>query len=136
MLNYKYSLVILISILASCFVGCKKYDTLPDLDQGNDFNPASGVEFVKLDSSRVYGSTTKTLKCYVGVKTALVNSNGFTVSRINVYKNGISGTYLTPPGNAFVILYVTTGQVFNFEFTVVDSQGRESKKSRVYHVVI
>jgi hypothetical protein len=122
--------------LALCTAGCKKHPALPDLDEGNDFNSSSGVEFVKLDSSRVYNGATKTLKCYVGVKTALVNSNGFSSNRVNVYRNGISGTFLIAPTYVFIINNVLPGQIYKFEFTLVDSQGRESKKSRMYQVVI
>lgn len=136
MLNCKTTLGVILIVLAICLSSCKKHPALPDPGQGNDFNPSSGVEFVRLDSSRVYNGGTKTLKCYVGVNSSLVSSNGFNVKRVNVYGNGTSGTFLIFPTYVFVITNVLPGQVYKFEFTLVDSQGRESKKSRPYVVTI
>ena len=137
MFNSKFTLIF-ISCLFVFLFSCKKHDTLPELDAlGNNMNPASGTEYVKLDSTRVYNNTTKILKSYVSIDANAISAMGFTWSKINVYKNGNSGTYLSSVLTNKVFLdNVVSGQVLKFEFTVVDVNGRESKKSKLYTVII
>jgi hypothetical protein len=138
MLNHKF-ILIFFSFLVLCLCSCKKedYETLPELDLGNNMNPASGTEYVKLDSTRVYNNTTKILKSYVSIDANAISAMGFTWSRINVYKNGYNGTYLSSilPNKVFLD-NVVSGQIIKFEFTVVDINGRESKKSKPFTVTI
>ena len=120
-------------------VSCKKHEMLPELDPlGNNMNPKSGIEYVKLDSSRVYTTGIgKYLKSYVSIDENAISAMGFTWSKINVYKNGNSGTFLSSAlTNKLFIDNVVSGQIMNFEFTVVETTGRESKKSKLFVVVI
>ncbi len=136
MLNRKTILIFIfncIIILSSC----KKYDTLPDLGIGNNMNPKAGVEYVQLDSTRIYNSSGKILKSYISVKANLITEMGKTYTRVNVYKNGSMTTYFNSSSpNKFFLDNVVSGQVLKFEFTLIDDVGRESKKSIPYVVTI
>ncbi len=135
MFNSKFILII-ISCIVLIFLSCKKYETLPELDLGNNMNPEAGVEYVKLDSTRIYNAPNKILKSYVSIKANLISDMGFTYTKINVYKNGALGAYLTPTSTKTYLDNVVSGQVLKFEYTVVDSEGRESKKSIPFIVTI
>lgn len=123
------------SLICLVLSNCTKHEPLPELGMGNEINPIANIEFVKLDSTRIYTTSSKYLKSYVGLNTTLVAKNGFVISKINVYKNGVNGTFLIPPLNSF-LMSVVSGQIIKFEFTLVDSQGRESKKSIPYSITI
>lgn len=110
---------------------------MPDLGTGNNMNPELGIEYVKLDSTRIYNSPGKILKSYISVKANLITEMGKVYTRVNVYKNGVNTTYFnasTP--NKFFLDNVVSGQVLTFEFTLIDDKGRESKKSIPYIVTI
>lgn len=134
----------IILIIVSCFLmsmySCKKknYETLPELDSlGNNMNPASGTEYVKLDSTRVYNSTNKILKSNVSIDANAISAMGFTWAKINVYKNGYYSAYLPSTLTTKMFLdNVVSCQVLKLEFTVVDINGRESKKSKQFVVTI
>lgn len=135
MFNSKFILIIT-SCIVLVFLSCKKYETLPELDLGNNMNPEAGVEYVKLDSTRIYYAPNKILKSYVSIKSNLISDMGFTYIKINVYKNGYLTGYLTPTSVKTYLDNVVSGQVLKFEYTVVDSEGRESKKSMPFTVTI
>jgi len=135
MFNCKFILIIT-SCFVLVFLSCKKYETLPELDLGNNMNPEAGIEYVKLDSTRIYYAPNKILKSYVSIKANLISDMGFAYKRINVYKNGLYGGYLTPTSTKTYLDNVVSGQVLKFEYTVVDTDERESKKSLPYIVTI
>jgi hypothetical protein len=138
MFNNKFVLVSFIFLVAFLF-SCKKYDTLPELDAlGNNMNPKSGTEYVSLDSSRIYNiGIGKYVKSYVSIDATSIQNMGFTWSQVKIYKNGvIFSVYNSPTINKNFIINVVSGQVLNFEFSVVDINGRESKKSKIHKVII
>ena len=138
MLNNKFILIFL-GLFCLAFTSCKKHDRLPELGLGNDMNPQVGVQYVKLDSTRIYNNTSgKILRSYVSIKSNLISDMGFTWSKINVYKNGYNSVYFLNPGTTIKSFLdnVVSGQVLKLEFTIVDGNGRESKKSIPYNVTI
>jgi hypothetical protein len=138
-MRHSQFLLSVIIVFMLFLVSCKKHEVLPELDPlGNNMNPKSGTEYVRLDSSRVYTTGTgKYLKSYVSIDANSISAMGFTWSKINVYKNGNSGTFLPSTlTNKFFIDNVVSGQIMNFEFTVVETTGRESKKSKQFIVVV
>ncbi len=138
MFNSKFILGLIFCVFC-VLLSCKKHETLPELDAlGNNMNPKSGTEYVKLDSTRVYNSTSKILKSYISIDATSISNMGFTWSQIHVYKNGNFATFFLNSGsnNKLFLDNVVSGQVLKFEFTVIDSNGRESKKSKLYTVII
>lgn len=137
-MSFSKFILVFISSLFVFTVSCKKHDTLPELGIGNNMNPIAGVEYVNLDSTRIYYAPGKKLKSYISIKENLISEMGFTWSKINVYKNGIFSVFFSNPGGTIKSFTdnVISGQVLQFEFTVVDTNGRESKKSIPYIITV
>ncbi|MCE3228925.1 MAG: hypothetical protein K0S32_3476 [Bacteroidetes bacterium] len=131
MRGYKAIIILFFILLLSC----KKHETLPELDLGNDMNPQSGVQFAQIDSFRVISGII--LKTYVGARIDLLSKMGVTVKRINVYKNGnpVSTTWVTL-NSKYYLDNVVSGQKMTFEYSIVDMSGRESKKTIPYTISV
>ncbi len=138
MFNSKFILGFIFFVFC-ILLSCKKHETLPELDSlGNDMNPKSGTEYIKLDSSRVYTTGLgKYLKGYISIDPAPIYNMGFTWSQVNVYRNGSFATFYNSVSTHMNFTYsVVSGQVVKLEFTVLDGKGRESKKSKAFYVTI
>lgn len=131
MFSRKY--LILISFLF-VFAFCKKHEALPDLDQGNAFNPASGKEFTHIDSFSLISGII--LKTYPGIDAAWLSQQGVTVKRINVYKNAhpVCTTWVFP--GKYYLDNVVSGQKMVFRYSIVDATGRESKIGPSYTITV
>jgi hypothetical protein len=125
---------VLIFFLLVVFFSCKKHKALPELGLGNDLNPDSGVQYTQIDSFRIIGGSL--LKTYPGVRTDLLNPMGITAKKILVFKNGNAAATTTATPGQFFYDNVVSGQKMIFQFSIIDSQNRESKKSISYTIQI
>ena len=122
----------IIILLFSILLGCKKNEPLPEMGMGNDLNPASGVNPVKLDSviNNYFGST-KSIKIYYKVDIALLNSLNTGLQGVKVYRDG---TYYTTANanQKYIWDYmggIVAGHTYVYDFIVVTTGGKETKPS-------
>ena len=133
MFKIYYSIAILVVIT---LLGCKKNPPLPELGIGNDLNPESGVEIVKVESyqNNYYGSA-KALQVYYSVNTALLSSLNLSVKNVKVYIDGALFAVATPTQTyTWAHTNIVSGQTYNYTYVVVTSDDRETKESKPYPV--
>lgn len=137
-------IIILIAFLSNLSVSCTKHEALPELEPRTSsvspiVYPYGGNAMVQLDSSRVTpwggSGTTYFLKGYVSVNDSILMQYATKYSKITVYSgNSVFGD-LPYPNKSFGKL-VTSGQVFKFHFTLIDTAGAASVSSPVYTITI
>ncbi len=125
------------------FTSCKKHETLPELEPIKVIPILPKVyaygsnAMVKLDSATIkpWGTTTSfVLSPYVCISNILAQY-ATTYSKINVYNNNTFYGSLPKPTKTFSKI-VTSGQVFDYHFTLVDTAGLESVTSPHYTITI
>ena len=142
MCNYKIIILIILSSLF--FVACTKHETLPDLTPRSIpppppiVYPYGGNVMVQLDSSTIkpWGTTSSfVLAVYVSIKNNILAQYATKYSKINVSSGAGNSGNLPYPIKTFSKV-VTSGQVFTYRFSLVDTAGVASKLSSPYVITI
>lgn len=134
-----------IVIFAICvfFIACEKHETLPDLANNQNIVPPppppyGGNIMVILDSTRISQNVTASnfiLQVYVSVNQNVLQLLGLSYSKIRVYDNGATFGNLPKPAKTFSKL-VNSGEIYKYQFSMIDSVGAESIKSPTYAINI
>lgn len=139
---FKYKTIILVLLSEIFITSCSKHEPLPDLGPIPPplpaYYPYGGNLMVYMDSTKIipYGSSgTYSLSCYLNINSVVLSQYATKYNRINVYSGSMIYGGINYPLKSFS-KSATSGQVYHYRFTMVDTAGFESKSSSVYTVTI